>query len=425
MTDILEVLWHGLRDSFLMAWEVWWALVFGFAISAIVQAWVPRERIEKALSGSGPRPVALATGLGAASSSCSYAAIAIAKSLFEKGASAASALAFQFASTNLVWELGLVLWVLIGWQFTLAEYIGGIVMIVLMTVMLRVFVSPRLEAQAREHARRADAGHRHQAVGEQLGWRERLTSVSAWSDVAHNFRGDWQMLYKEITIGFVLAGFIAQLGNGFFNGLFLRHTGGVLGAVENVIVGPIIAMLSFVCSIGNVPLAAVLWSGGISFAGVLAFLFADLIVLPIIAIYRKYYGTAYALRIVALMFVTMVAAALAVDGLFSSAGLIPSGPRPSRGEIFGTIAIDYKLVLNVLAVALFAALLWLTQRRGASDPVCGMKVDRAKAVRKDFGAETFYFCSEHCLHAFEADPHRYDDDHGEQIGARPAHAHDG
>jgi YHS domain-containing protein len=233
------------------------------------------------------------------------------------------------------------------------------------------------------------------------------------------------MLYKEITIGFVLAGFIAQLGNGFFNGLFLRHTGGVLGAVENVIVGPIIAMLSFVCSIGNVPLAAVLWSGGISFAGVLAFLFADLIVLPIIAIYRKYYGTAYALRIVALMFVTMVAAALAVDGLFSSAGLIPSGPRPSRGEIFGTIAIDYKLVLNVLAVALFAALLWLTQRRGASDPVCGMKVDRAKAVRKDFGAETFYFCSEHCLHAFEADPHRYDDDHGEQIGARPAHAHDG
>ncbi|MCW3025872.1 MAG: hypothetical protein JWM29_1304 [Solirubrobacterales bacterium] len=425
MTDLLEVLWHGLRDSFLMAWEVWWALVFGFAISAIVQAWVPRERIEKALSGSGPRPVALATGLGAASSSCSYAAIAIAKSLFEKGASAASALTFQFASTNLVWELGLVLWVLIGWQFTLAEYIGGIVMIALMTVMLRVFVSPRLEAEAREHARRADAGHRHQAVGEQLGWRERLTSVSAWSDVAHNFRGDWQMLYKEITIGFVLAGFIAQLGNGFFNGLFLRHTGGVLGAVENVIVGPIIAMLSFVCSIGNVPLAAVLWSGGISFAGVLAFLFADLIVLPIIAIYRKYYGTAYALRIVALMFVTMVAAALAVDGLFSSAGLIPSGPRPSRGEIFGTIAIDYKLVLNVLAVALFAALLWLTQRRGASDPVCGMKVDRAKAVRKDFGAETFYFCSEHCLHVFEADPHRYDDDHGEQIGARPAHAHDG
>src|ERR1700736_537536 len=154
-------MWHGLRDAFLMAWEVWWALVLGFAISAIVQAWVPRERVEHALSGSGPRPIALATGLGAASSSCSYAAIAIAKSLFQKGTSAAAALAFQFASTNLVWELGLVLWVLIGWQFALAEYIGGIVMIVVMTLLLRLFVSPRLEVEAREHSQHADAGHLH------------------------------------------------------------------------------------------------------------------------------------------------------------------------------------------------------------------------------------------------------------------------
>jgi uncharacterized membrane protein YraQ (UPF0718 family)/YHS domain-containing protein len=402
--DVLEVLWHGLRDSFLMAWEVWWALVFGFAISGIVQAWVPRERIEKAMSGSGPKPVALATALGAASSSCSYAAIAIAKSLFQKGASATTALAFQFASTNLVWELGLVLWVLIGWQFTLAEYVGGIVMVVLMAVLLRAFVSPRLEAHAREHALQADTGHQHHMASERLSWRERLTSVSAWSDVAHNFRGDWQMLWKEILTGFVLAGFIAQLGNGFFNGLFLKHTGGVLGTVENVIVGPIIAVLSFVCSVGNVPLAAVLWSGGISFAGVLAFLFADLIVLPIVVIYRKYYGTRFALRIVALMFVTMVVAALIVDGLFNVAGLLPTGPRPSRGDIFGTISVDYKLVLNVLAVVVFAALLWLTRRRGATDPMCGMRVDRAKAVRMDFGEETFYFCSEHCLHAFELDP---------------------
>src|ERR1700758_5335412 len=163
--DVLEVVWHGLRDSLLMAWEVWWALVLGFAISAIVQAWVPRERIESALSGSGPKPVALASGLGAASSSCSYAAIAIAKSLFEKGASAATSLAFQFASTNLVWELGLVLWVLIGWQFTVAEFAGGAVMIVLMTVLLRAFVSSRLERQAREHAETADAGHIHPSAG--------------------------------------------------------------------------------------------------------------------------------------------------------------------------------------------------------------------------------------------------------------------
>jgi uncharacterized protein len=402
--DVLEVIWHGLKDSFLMAWEVWWALVFGFAISGIVQAWVPRERIEKALSGSGPKPVALATGLGAASSSCSYAAIAIAKSLFQKGASATTALAFQFASTNLVWELGLVLWVLIGWQFTLAEYVGGLVMIVLMALLLRAFVSPRLEAQAREHAQQVDTAHQHHMASEELSWRERLRSASAWSDVAHNFRADWQMVWKEILTGFVLAGFIAQLGNGFFNGLFLKHTGGVLGAVENVIVGPIIAVLSFVCSVGNVPLAAVLWSGGISFAGVLAFLFADLIVLPIIAIYRKYYGTRFALRIVALMFVTMVAAALIVDGLFNVAGLVPTGPRPSRGDIFGTVSVNYKLVLNVLGLVVFGALFWMTARRGVTDPMCGMKVDRAKAIRMDFGEETFYFCSQHCLHAFEVDP---------------------
>jgi uncharacterized membrane protein YraQ (UPF0718 family)/YHS domain-containing protein len=424
MTDVLEVLWHGLKDSFLMAWEVWWALVFGFAISGIVQTWVPRERIENALSGSGPKPVALATGLGAASSSCSYAAIAIAKSLFQKGASATTALAFQFASTNLVWELGLVLWVLIGWQFTLAEYIGGLVMIGLMAVLLRVFVSPRLEAEAREHAQEADSGHQHHPAGERLSWRQRLTSMSAWSDVAHNFRGDWQMLYKEVTIGFLLAGFIAQLGNDFFNSLFLRDTGGVLGAIENVMVGPIIAVLSFVCSVGNVPLAAVLWSGGISFAGVLAFLFADLIVLPIIAIYRKYYGTRFALRIVALMFVTMVIAALVVDGLFNGLGLIPTGPRPSRGDIFGTITVNYKLFLNVLGLVVFAAFFWLTARRGVTDPMCGMKVDRAKAIRMDFGGETFYFCSEHCLHAFEIDPDGVHGNHAEQAHAvHHAHQH--
>src|SRR5215831_8834414 len=192
----MSVIWHGLKDSFLMAWEVWWALVLGFAISAIVQAWVPRERIQGLMSGSGVRSIGWATGLGAASSSCSYAAIAIAKSLFQKGASAASALAFQFASTNLVWELGLVLWVLIGWQFTLAEYLGGIVMIALMWAMLRLFVSRQLEAQAREHAQQADTGHQHHSAGSDVPWRERVASVQAWSDVAHNFRGDWQMLYK-------------------------------------------------------------------------------------------------------------------------------------------------------------------------------------------------------------------------------------
>jgi uncharacterized membrane protein YraQ (UPF0718 family) len=406
MSAILNTIGDGLWQAFLMAYEVWWALVLGFAISAIVQAWVPRERIEASLAGGGAAPIARATALGAASSSCSYAAIAIAKSLFQKGASAAAALAFQFASTNLVWELGLVLWVLLGWQFTLAEYVGGIVMIVLMSVLLRLFVSPQLEERARERARQADTGHQHHHAGERMTWRERLTSVSAWSDVAQNFRGDWQMLWKEITIGFFLAGFIGLLGNDFFNGLFIKDAPPLLEAIENVIVGPIIAVLSFVCSVGNIPLAAVLWSGGISFAGVMAFIFADLIVLPIIAIYRKYYGWKFAIRITVLMFVTMVVAALIVDGIFSGAGLIPH-TRPSRDEIFGSVEFDYKLWLNLFGLIVFAALFWITMRRGATDPVCGMKVDRAKALRSDALGGAHFFCSEGCRDRFEADPQRY------------------
>jgi uncharacterized membrane protein YraQ (UPF0718 family)/YHS domain-containing protein len=385
---MLDVLWHGLRDAFLMAWEVWWALVLGFAISAIVQAWVPRERIQSALAGSGPGPIARATALGAASSSCSYAAIAIAKSLFAKGASAVTALAFQFASTNLVWELGLVLWVLLGWQFALAEYVGGIVMIVLMALALRLFVSRRAEEQAREHAVDAATGHEHHSAADR-----------SWSDVAHNFRGDFQMLWKEIVVGFLLAGFIAQLGMDFFNGLFLQDAPQAVQVVWGAFIGPVIAILSFVCSVGNVPLAAVLWSGGISFAGVMAFIFADLIVLPIIVAYRKYYGTGFALRITGLMFLTMVAAALLVDLVFSGAGLIPSS-RPSQADVFGSIALDYKLALNVVGLAIFAALMGLTVRRGATDPVCGMKVDRDKAVTLEHDGRTVYFCSEHCRHQY-------------------------
>jgi uncharacterized protein len=420
MGDVLDKLAEGLSNSFLMAYEVWWALVLGFAISAIVQAWVPRERIERNLAGEGLGPVAKATGLGAASSSCSYAAIAIAKSLFQKGASAASALAFQFASTNLVWELGLVLWILIGWQFALGEFAGGLVLVVLMWLLHRAFIPRRLEEQAREHARQADTGHQHHAASSRAGWRERLTSASAWSDVAHNFRGDWQMLWKEITIGFLLAGFIALLGPDFFNALFVSDAPGVLQTLENVVAGPLIAMLSFVCSIGNVPLAAVLWSGGISFAGVIAFIFADLIVLPILLAYRKYYGTQFAVRITALMFVTMAAAALILDALFGLAGLIPD-TRPSADDVFGSIGLDYKLFLNAVAVVVFAALMFLTVRRGATDPVCGMTVDRSKALSESSTGHTYYFCSEHCRERFRSDPARFTGQPAAPPVAEPVH----
>ncbi len=406
MAGVADTIADGLWNAVLMAWEVWWALVLGFLISAIVQAWVPREAIERRLSGSGPRPVAWATGLGAASSSCSYAAVAIGKSVFQKGASAASTLAFQFASTNLVWELGLVLWVLIGWQFAVAEYVGGIVMIVLMAAALRIFVSPRVEARAREHARKADTGHQHHSVASQGSWRKRVTSASAWSDVAHNFRGDWRMLYREIGLGFVLAGFVALLDPEVFNTLFVSDAPAGVRTVENVLAGPLIAVLSFVCSVGNVPLAAVLWANGISFAGVMAFIFADLIVLPILVIYRKYYGWAFAVRITLLMLATMIIAALLVDGLFSAAGLIPS-ERPSADDVFGSIGVDYKLALNLVATAIFLALIGLTLRRGARDPVCGMTVDRSKALRERHAETTYFFCSGHCKALFDADPARY------------------
>jgi len=397
---VLTILVRGIQNALLMAYAVWWALVFGFTISAIVQAWVPKHAVERSIGTSGWRPLARATGLGAASSSCSYAAIAIGKSLFQKGASAISALAFQFASTNLVWELGLVLWALIGWQFAVGEFIGGIIMIVLMALLLRVFVSPGLEARARRHAQAADTGHQHHSVeSERASWRGRLRSIDAWSDVAHNFRGDVQMLYREIAIGFLLAGFIGLLGNGFFQALFLQSAPAPIRIVENVLIGPLIAVASFVCSVGNVPLAAVLWSGGFSFAGVMSFIFADLIVLPILAIYKKYYGMSFAVRITALMYVTMVLAGLAVAGLFAAFGAIPS-TRPSRADLFGAVQLDYRLVLNILGVVIFAAMFGLTMRRGAKDPVCGMTVDRTKALRADLGGVTQFFCSEECRQTF-------------------------
>jgi uncharacterized membrane protein YraQ (UPF0718 family)/YHS domain-containing protein len=391
---------QGLENAARMVYEVWWALVFGFATSAIVQAWVPRERIERALSGDGLAPVARATALGAASSSCSYAAVAIAKSLFQKGASASSTLAFQFASTNLVWELGLVLWILLGWRFTLAEFLGGFALIALMAVLLRLFVSRSVEEEAREHARTADTGHVHPTAASSLPLVRRLTSPEAWSDVAHNFRNDWQMLWKEIGVGFLLAGFAGLIPNSVYSAAFLNDAPAPVRLLENVVVGPLIAVFSFVCSVGNIPLAAVLWSGGISFAGVLAFIFADLIVLPIIAIYRKYYGSRFALRIVALMFVSMVLAALAIDGLFGAAQLVPRA-RPDRRAVFMPIGLDYKAILNLLGVLVFGALVALTLRRGTTDPVCGMAVDRSKALSIADGGHTYYFCGAGCRDRFE------------------------
>jgi uncharacterized membrane protein YraQ (UPF0718 family)/YHS domain-containing protein len=410
----LELVGQGFWNAFRMAWEVWWALILGFLLSGVVQAWIPRERLERALGGRGTRQLALATGLGAASSSCSYAAVAISKSLFQKGASFAAAMAFQFASTNLVFEIGIVLWIFLGWQFTLAEFIGGIFLILFMWAGIRWLISRPVEEEAREHAIAAETGHQHHMAGaEGLSWRERLTSVDAWSDVAHNFRGDWEMLWKEILGGFVIAGFVALLPMAFFNALFLTDSPGPVQTIENVLLGPIVAFLTFVCSVGNVPLAAVLWGGGISFAGVIAFIYADLLIIPLILIYRRYYGRNVTLRLVAIMFFSMAAAALAVDAIFSIAGLIPE-TRPSIDSITARdIEWNYTTFLNVVFFGVAAVLVGLTVRRGARDPVCGMTVDRGKTLyRSEYEGRTMYFCSAGCKASFDAAPEHYVDPAG-------------
>jgi len=312
-------------------------------------------------------------------------------------------MAFQFASTNLVFEIGIVMWIFLGWKFTLAEFVGGIFLIALMWAAIRLLVSRRAEAEARIHAERGDAGHQHHVAGTELmTWRQRLLSIDAWSDVAHNFRGDWEMLWKEITAGFVIAGFIALLPMSFFNGLFLTHSSAAPRLLESVVVGPVVAALSFVCSVGNVPLAAVLWAGGISFSGVIAFIYADLIIIPIVLIYGRVYGWRLTRLLVAIMFVTMAAAALIVDGIFSGAGLVPHH-RPSIDAIASrAIEWNYTSVLDILFLLVAGTLFALTLRRGAKDPICGMTVDRFKTPHRSVvDGRTFYFCGPSCKRKFD------------------------
>jgi uncharacterized membrane protein YraQ (UPF0718 family)/YHS domain-containing protein len=393
----------GLLNAARMVWEVWWALILGFALSGIVQAWVPRARLERALGGRGAREVSLATALGAVSSSCSYAAIAIAKSLFQKGASLVSAMAFQFASTNLVFELGLVLWLLLGWRFTLAEFVGGIVLILVLWLGLNALVSREEEETVRAHALEAETGHAHHTAAG-----SRPLSLRGWSDVAHNFRGDLEMLWKELLGGFLIAGYVSLLPKGFFNALFITHAWAPLRIAENVIVGPIVAALAFVCSIGNIPLAAVLWSGGISFGGVIAFIFADLIILPIVNAYRKYYGARFAALLTGLMFGAMVVAALVVDGVFSLLGIVPTHRPSIRSIVERPVTWNYTSVLDVIFGVVFVALIALTVRHGAKDPVCGMTVDRnAGGPTSEHRGRTYYFCGAHCKHTFDTSPEAY------------------
>jgi uncharacterized protein len=345
-----------------MFWDVGWSLVLGFTISAVIQAVVSTEQMRRALGRDGVREIALATVAGAVSSSCSYASAAISRTLFKKGAALIPSLAFLFASTNLVIELGIILYLLMGWQFTAAEWIGGVVLVVIMSVLLRLTYPAKLVEKARHHPE-PSGGHEHEAMtlaGETL-W-QKLTDPCARIFIAQNFAMDWSMLWKDLVGGFLIAGALsAFVPADFWAALFLKGASPWLQVPVNALVGPVIAVISFVCSIGNVPMAAVLWASGISFGGVLSFLYADLIVLPLLDVYRRYYGWRMAAYIAVVFYITMVVAGLIMDVAFTAAGLVPE-PKPNIRAELTTFSFNYTFWLNLAFGALAAYFVWLNRK---------------------------------------------------------------
>jgi uncharacterized membrane protein YraQ (UPF0718 family) len=358
---VVDAIGHALAVAGSMTWEIIWSLILGFTLSAVVQAVVRREAITRRLGGDRPATLALATGLGAASSSCSYAAVALARSLFRKGASFTAAMVFEIASTNLVIELGIILALLISWQFTLAEYVGGVIMIILVGVTFRAFVGEKLVGEARRQAERGLAGSMegHAAMDMSIssggGFWQRLLSRDGYTAVSHIFVMEWAAVIRDVAGGLLIAGAVgAWVPDTFWRHLFL--TGHPLAArLWGPVIGPVISLLSFVCSIGNVPLAGVLWNGGISFGGVVAFLFADLIIIPILIIYRKYYGTKMMLVVLAAFYGAMVIAGYIIEFSFGALGLVPA-ERNARVAAHG-IQWNYTTVLNIIFLLLAAALL--------------------------------------------------------------------
>ncbi len=408
---------RSLREGFFMFWETLWPLILGFGLSGAVQAFVSQAAMERTMGNHRPGAVARSSVYGMLSSSCSYAASAVSKSLFVKGADFVAANVFLFASTNLVVELGIVLVVLIGWQFAVSEFIGGIIMIVLFAVLGGLWFRGRQITDARDRLLTdpaGQAGHQHVHGPETTAlqrepWRRRIRSRAGWADSATYTMADLTMLRKELVIGYVVAGFLTVLVPvRVWNTLFL-HGHGFWTSVENVVVGPFIAMVSFVCSVGNVPLAAALWRGGISFGGVISFIFADLIALPLLLIYRRYYGWHLMLKMLGVFWLVMSVAGLITEGIFRSAGLVPT-TRPT--QIVATrFEWNYTTVLNILFLAVFGLLYWVYRNRErlgggrgyAIDPVCGMqvRVDLAPAQFEQHG-EVRHFCSDRCKERFQA-----------------------
>jgi uncharacterized membrane protein YraQ (UPF0718 family) len=357
----LDALGHAFGTAGSMAWQITWSLILGFALSGVVQAVIRRQTIVRLLGDDKPRTLAVATGLGAASSSCSYAAVALARALVRRGANFTAAMAFEIASTNLVIELGIIMAVLLGWQFTLAEFTGGPIMIVLVALAFRLFVRKRLIRAARQQADRGLAGSMegHAAMDMSVAsggsWWRRLFSRDGYTSVSHIFVMEWAAVIRDIVIGLLIAGAVAAwVPNSFWQHLFFTSDP-LADKLWGPLIGPVISVLSFVCSIGNVPLAAVLWNGGISFGGVIAFIFADLIVIPILVIYRKYYGTKMMLVILGIFYASMVAAAYIIEFAFGGLGLIPAERNARVTQT--AITWNYTTILNIIFLLLAAALL--------------------------------------------------------------------
>jgi uncharacterized membrane protein YraQ (UPF0718 family) len=357
---VLQAVGQALEFSLFMLWEVLWPLVLGFLLSAAVETVVSKRAVAAALGRDNLRGAALATALGAASSSCSYAAVAVARALFRRGASFANAILFEFASTNLVFELGLVLLILLGWQFLSAELAGGLLMVAFLWILLKLTLRPRLVQQARVQAEKGVVGSSMEGHGDmdmsitEGPFLSRLFSGRALTAISHYFFMDVYSIYVDLSVGFLVAGAVAAwVPAAFWRSFFLTgHP--VLNQLWGPVVGPLISMLSFVCSVGNVPLAAVLWNGGISFGGVVAFIFADLLILPILDIYRKYYGTRMSLYLLGVSYLAIVLAAYLISAAFQALGLVPQ--HHALQALVSRPEWNYTTFLDLAALAVVALL---------------------------------------------------------------------
>ena len=366
---IIHALAHALSTSFAMGWEILWPLILGFGLSGAVQAVVSHKQMSKLLPDDSPKTLVKASALGAASSSCSYAAVALARSIFRKGADFTAAMAFEIASTNLVIELGIIMVVLLGWQFTAAEFVGGPIMIIILAVLFRLFLTPKLVTAARAQAEKGLAGRMegHAAMddmavkGSSSIW-QKLRSDEGRTATSHFFIMDWASIWTDILLGLLIAGALAAwIPQSWWRALFFTNNH-ALAVIWGPLIAPLIAVLSFVCSVGNVPLAAVLWNGGISFGGVVAFIFADLIVFPILRIYKKYYGMKMALFIFGTFYAAMALAGYLVEGIFAILHLTPTVRNAKVLE--ASVTFNYTTVLNIVFLVVAAALVWRFLRTG-------------------------------------------------------------